>query len=252
MDALFTTDALLSLLTLTSMEIVLGIDNIIFIAILVAKLPERRQGKARRLGIAAALVTRLMLLFSISWITGMTRPLFSFAGHEITGRGLILLAGGMFLIYKATHEIHEKLEGDSDLASDGGDAPVRATFGGVILQIAILDIVFSLDSVITAVGMAQHLEIMVVAMVIAVGVMLVSASRISTFVAKHPTIKILALSFLILIGVTLVIEGWGGHVEKGYIYFAMFFSFAVELVNMRYRTKRKAIELREPRHKIRD
>jgi predicted tellurium resistance membrane protein TerC len=218
-----------ALLTLTALEIVLGIDNIIFISILSAKLPEAQQPQARRLGLAMAMITRILLLFSISWLTRLTTPLFSVLGREISGRGLILMAGGIFLIGKSTFEIHDKLEGQEGHAEVG----VRATMGGVIFQIMLLDIIFSLDSVITAVGMANVLAIMVAAVVIAVGVMMYAAGPISEFVNEHPTLKILALSFLLLIGFSLVVEAFEFHIPKGYIYFAMGFSFFVEMLNLR-------------------
>jgi predicted tellurium resistance membrane protein TerC len=221
------------------MEIVLGIDNIVFLSILAGRLPQAEQPRARRLGLAFALLTRLALLFAISWVMRLTRPLFELLGHGWSGRDLILLAGGLFLLYKATHEIHDKLEVKHGKELEGAAAP-RASFWGVIVQIGILDIVFSLDSVITAVGMARHLAVMVAAMVIAVGVMLVFADSIGEFVERHPTMKMLALSFLLLIGVMLVAESFGKHVEKGYIYFAMAFSFAVELLNMRMRRADRA------------
>lgn len=236
MDAFFTTEALVALVTLTGMEIVLGIDNIVFISILVAKLPTDKQKKARQIGISLALIARLILLFSISWVMGLTQPLFSVAGYEMSGRNLILLLGGLFLLGKATFEIHNKLEPDGH---EQGPKKVGANFVSIIVQIALLDIVFSLDSVITAVGMAQQISIMVVAMVISIIVMLLSAGAIGNFVEKHPTVKILALSFLILIGVMLVAEGTGNHMPKGYIYFSMAFSLAVELLNMRYRALHK-------------
>jgi predicted tellurium resistance membrane protein TerC len=226
-------DFLIPLLTLTAMEIVLGVDNIIFISILAGRLPENERRSARNLGLGLALVTRLGLLFSISWIMGLSTPLFEIFGKGLSGRDLILGIGGLFLIAKATHEIHAKVEHVD--AHQDSKKPVRKAFWGVIVQILLLDIVFSLDSVITAVGMVQQISIMVVAMVIAVGVMLLSAASISGFVEKHPTIKILALAFLILIGVMLLVESMGGHVDKGYIYFAMTFSFLIELINMRYR-----------------
>jgi len=225
-----------SLLTLTAMEIVLGIDNVIFISILCDKLPVQQQGRARRLGLSLALVMRLGLLLAISWVMGLTATLFSLLDHAVSGRDLILLGGGLFLIGKATYEIHEKLEVSHE-PSAGSRA---ASFGAVIAQIMVLDIVFSLDSVITAVGMAQHVSVMAIAMIVAVGVMLVFAGRIGEFVNKHPSMKILALSFLILIGVMLVAEGMGKHVGKGYIYFAMAFSLMVELINMRVRKKQAA------------
>jgi predicted tellurium resistance membrane protein TerC len=233
---LLSLDSILALLTLTGMEIVLGIDNIIFIAILVNKIPPKQRERARKQGISLALISRLALLFSISWVMSLNEPWFTLLGRGFSGRDIILVLGGMFLVAKATFEIHDKLESSTE------ETKVRSTpnrYGAVLIQIALLDIVFSLDSVITAVGMADHLPIMVTAMVIAVGVMLVSAQGIGNFVERHPTIKILALAFLLLIGVTLMVEGMGGHVNKGYIYFAMFFSLAVELLNMRYLKKVK-------------
>jgi predicted tellurium resistance membrane protein TerC len=229
--------AWISFATLAAMEIVLGIDNIVFISILAGKLPRAQQPRARRLGLGVALGTRLLLLLAITWVMGLTRELFSVFGHGFSGRDLILLVGGLFLLAKATHEIHDKLEvkHETELGARAG-----ASFGLVIAQIALLDIVFSLDSVITAVGMAQHLAVMVAAMVVAVGVMLVFAGSIGDFVERHPTMKMLALSFLLLIGVMLVAEAFGRHIEKGYIYFAMAFSFAVELLNMRLRRKQAA------------
>jgi predicted tellurium resistance membrane protein TerC len=222
----------LSLLTLTAMEIVLGIDNIVFISILTGKLPVAQQAKARRIGIALALIMRLALLFAITWVMGLTAPLFSVWGKAFSGRDLILLGGGLFLLAKATHEIHDKLEVAHE---EKARASGRGAFGIVLAQILLLDIVFSLDSVITAVGMAQHLFVMVIAMVVAVGVMLAFAGYIGDFVNRHPTMKILALSFLLLIGVMLVAEGMGQHIAKGYIYFAMAFSLGVELLNLRMR-----------------
>jgi predicted tellurium resistance membrane protein TerC len=230
-------DTWISLVTLSAMEIVLGIDNVVFLTILAGRLPQEQQGKARKLGLFFALLTRLGLLFAISWVMGLIRPLFEVAGKEISGRDLILLGGGLFLIAKATHEIHDKLEVEHPEERKAGGG---AAFWAVIVQIALLDIVFSLDSVITAVGMAKHLPVMVAAMVLAVGVMLVFADAIGGFVERHPTIKMLALSFLILIGVMLVAEGLGKHIEKGYVYFAMAFSLGVELLNMRVRKARQA------------
>jgi predicted tellurium resistance membrane protein TerC len=231
-------DTWISLATLSAMEIVLGIDNVVFISILAGKLPRGRQDAARRLGLGVALATRLLLLFAISWVMGLTRELFTLLGHGWSGRDLILLVGGLFLLAKATFEIHDKLEVQHgrELEAKGGGA----SFWLVIAQIAILDIVFSLDSVITAVGMARELAVMVAAMVIAVGVMLLFARPIGEFVERHPTMKMLALSFLLLIGVMLVAEGFGKHIEKGYIYFAMAFSFAVEVLNMRMRRAQSA------------
>src|SRR5262245_31699279 len=242
MEALLTSEGLIALVTLTAMEIVLGIDNLVFIAILTGKLPARQQPLARRLGLGFALLTRIALLFAITWIMGLTTPLFTVFSRGISGRDLILIAGGLFLIFKATWEIYDKLElNDGD---DGGGRAGRRALAMVVVQIALIDIVFSLDSVITAVGMADHLSIMVTAVVVAVGVMLVSMEAISGFVERHPSVKILALAFLLLIGVMLVVEGMGSHVEKGYIYFAMAFSLFVELLNMRYRKKQKPVRLR--------
>lgn len=237
-----------SLLTLTLLEIVLGIDNVIFISILAGKLPKDQQPKARQLGLSLALITRILLLFSITWLMGLTKPLFTLPilGHGLSGRDLILLVGGLFLIGKSVVEIHEKLEGE-----DGHANPAKAgtRFAAVIVQILLLDIVFSLDSVITAVGMANNIWVMVAAVVIALGVMLAFAGAISDFVNRHPTLKMLALSFLILIGVTLVGESLGQHIPKGYIYFSMAFAFAVEMLNLRLRSggrTEKPVELRSP------
>jgi predicted tellurium resistance membrane protein TerC len=233
----------ISLVTLTGLEIVLGIDNIIFISILAGKLPAEQQQKARQLGLVLALISRLLLLASIAWMAKLTTPLFTLVGHGVSGRDLILIVGGLFLLAKSTHEIHEKLEG-----VDGGHNPAKgaAKFSSVLIQIMLLDVVFSLDSVITAVGMAKHLGVMVAAVVLAMGVMLLAARSISDFVNRHPTLKVLALSFLILIGVTLVAEGTGAHISKGYVYFAMAFSFAVELLNVKIRAKSKPVELHQP------
>ena len=230
----------LSLITLTAMEIVLGIDNVIFISILCDKLPVGQQSSARRLGLALALILRLGLLFAITSIMRLTTPLLTIVGNEISGRDLILLGGGLFLIGKATREIHENLE----VVHESHEVPLgRAAFGIVLVQILVLDIVFSLDSVITAVGMAQHISVMVIAMVVAVGVMLAFSGQIAAFVNRHPSMKMLALSFLLLIGVVLVADGMGQHVGKGYIYFAMAFSFGVELLNMRVRGKAAPVAL---------
>jgi predicted tellurium resistance membrane protein TerC len=237
MGALLTADGLVALATLSAMEIVLGIDNVVFIAILVGRLPEAQRELARRLGLILALGIRVLLLFAITWMMGLTAPLWSVLGHGVSGRDLILLAGGLFLIFKATWEIYDKVEaGHQEQAARAA----RAVFAWVIFQILLLDIVFSLDSVITAVGMANDLGIMVTAMVIAMLIMLVSAGAVSRFIDSHPSLKILALAFLLLIGVMLVAEGMGSHIEKGYIYFAMAFSLLVELVNMRYRRKQGA------------
>lgn len=229
----------LSLATLAAMEIVLGVDNIVFISILVGKLPPSEQGKARNLGISLALILRLGLLLAISWVMGLTKALFTLPmiEHGVSGRDLILLGGGFFLIGKATHEIYEKLEVSHH---EQAAASSKGQFGMVLAQILLLDIVFSLDSVITAVGMAKQIWVMVVAMVLAVGVMLIFAKSIGDFVERHPSVKILALSFLLLIGVMLVAEGLGQHVSKGYIYVAMGFSLLVEMLNMRFRKKRQA------------
>ena len=238
MADLVTTESLIALLTLAGLEIVLGIDNIVFISILVAKLPEADQPRARQIGLLLAMGMRIALLLAISWVMGLTKPLFSLVGHAFAGRDLILLFGGLFLVGKATWEIHDKLEGAEHGAN--GTAPVKAAFGAILLQIMLLDIVFSLDSVITAVGMARHIEIMIAAVMIAVGVMLVFASTISAFIERHPTMKMLALSFLLLIGVILIADGFGQHVSKGYIYFAMSFSLFVEILNIRIRRAKAA------------
>lgn len=243
MEILASPEAWISLLTLTVLEIVLGIDNVVFIAILAGKLPVAQREKARRLGLSLALITRILLLLSITWIMGLKTPLFSLFSHTFTGRDLILLLGGLFLIAKATKEIHEKLEGEDGRVSRA----VAPTFASVITQILLLDIVFSLDSVITAVGMARHVAVMVAAVSIAVGFMLLFSGHISRFIERHPTLKILALSFLLLIGVVLVADGFGQHINKGYIYFAMAFSVFVEVLNLRLlaRTTREVV-LRQP------
>jgi len=232
MAELLTSENLIALLTLASLEIVLGIDNIVFISILVGKLPAAQQASARRIGLLLAMGMRIALLLAITWVMGLTAPLFEVLQHAFTGRDLILLLGGLFLVAKATWEIHDKLEGETH---DASGAKARARFATILTQIVLLDIVFSLDSVITAVGMAQHLEIMIAAVMIAVGVMLVFAGAISGFIERHPTLKMLALSFLLLIGVVLVADGFGQHVSKGYIYFAMAFSLFVEILNIRIR-----------------
>jgi predicted tellurium resistance membrane protein TerC len=223
----------IALVTLTAMEIVLGIDNIVFISILAGKLPPHQQGRARVIGLALAMLTRIGLLLSITWIMKLTAPLFSALGHEFSGRDLILLAGGVFLLYKSTHEIHEKLEGNPEKSA----ARAARSFPGVIFTIMVLDIVFSIDSVITAVGMTNRVPIMIAAIVVAVAVMMLSSGPLSDFVHRHPTIKMLALSFLLLIGVMLVAEGFGQHIHKGYIYFAMAFSVFVEMLNLRVRRR---------------
>jgi predicted tellurium resistance membrane protein TerC len=233
-------DTWVALLTLTALEIVLGIDNIVFISILAGKLPADQQERARRVGLGLALVMRIALLFSLSIIVGLTEPLFSIAGNEISGRDLVLIGGGLFLLAKATFEIHETLEGEEGHRATSG----TASFAGTIVQIGLLDIVFSLDSVITAVGLAEDLIVMVLAVVIAVLVMLVSSRAISNFVHEHPTVKMLALSFLLLIGMSLVADGFDFHIAKEYIYFAMGFSVFVELLNLRLRSRHKPIDLR--------
>ena len=244
MDAFLTSDGLLALVTLTFLEIVLGVDNVIFISILSSKLPRAVQAKSRRVGLLAAMVMRIVLLMSIAWIIRLTAPLFTILGREISGRDLILIAGGMFLIGKATVEIHDRLEGEEGHAS-GRAAP---SFAAVIVQIMLLDIIFSLDSVITAVGMAEALSIMVTAVVLAVLIMMFAAEAIAGFVNRHPTIKVLALSFLLLIGVSLIGDGLDMHVPKGYIYFAMGFSVFVEMINLRVRGHSTPVQLhqREP------
>jgi predicted tellurium resistance membrane protein TerC len=240
MAELLTADALVALLTLSLMEIVLGIDNVVFIAILTAKLPPAQQPLARQLGLGLALGTRILLLLCISWVMGLTAPVVSALGLALSGRDLILVGGGLFLIAKATWEIYDKLEVEHEARATGG---VRAAFVLVLAQIMVLDIVFSLDSVITAVGMANQLWVMIVAMVVAMIVMLVSVGAVSGFVERHPSVKILALSFLLLIGVMLVAEGTGSHVNKGYIYSAMAFSLFVEALNIRYRKHYRPVAL---------
>ena len=232
-------DAVIALVTLAILEIVLGIDNIVFISILAGKLPRRDQRRARRLGLVGAMLMRLLLLFSIAWLMRLTAPLFTVFSRPLSGRDLILVAGGLFLLGKATFEIHDKLEG----VESEKEARVAVSFGGVILQIMLLDIVFSLDSVITAVGMADDLWVMATAIVLAVGVMLAAADPIGEFVNRHPTVKMLALAFLVLIGVSLVADGLHEHIPKGYIYFAMGFSVLVEMLNLRVKkTKKAAVE----------
>jgi len=232
-------EAWIALGTLAALEIVLGIDNIIFLSILVGRLPEQQRAFARRMGLALAMLARLALLFSISWVMGLTEPLFSVFGQQISGRDIILIGGGLFLLAKSTQEIHHSLEGVEDEATP---AKAANSLMMVLLQIAVLDIVFSLDSVITAVGLVNNIEIMAIAIVAAVAVMMFAAKPIGDFVDEHPSVKILALSFLIVVGVTLMVEGFDVHVPKGYIYFAMAFSVAVEMVNIRMR-KGKAVKL---------
>jgi predicted tellurium resistance membrane protein TerC len=241
-------NAWIALATLTALEIVLGIDNIIFISILVGRLPPEQRDLARRLGLSLAMGSRILLLLALAWIMRLTEPLFSTFGHAWSGRDMILIGGGLFLLWKSVHEIHNSLEGEDDTTSQGGAAAnaVRASFAGVLVQIAIIDIVFSLDSVITAVGLADDIMVMVIAIVAAVAVMMFAAKPIGDFVDAHPTIKILALAFLVLVGVTLIGEGFGTNVPKGYIYFAMAFSFAVEMINIRMRKRlRPPVQLRK-------
>ena len=234
-------EAWIALTTLVALEIVLGIDNIIFISILVGRLPQKDRELARRLGLAFAMLTRLALLFSLSWIIGLTDPWFTILGEEISGRDIVLIGGGLFLLFKSTKEVHASLEGDEQ----GVEARVADSLLSTIVQIAILDIVFSLDSVITAVGLVDHLSIMVIAIVFAVIVMMFSARPIGDFIDKHPTLKMLALSFLMMIGLTLIVEGFDVHVPKGYIYFAMAFSVFVEVMNIQLR---KRLHAKTPRH----
>jgi predicted tellurium resistance membrane protein TerC len=246
MDWLTDPNAWIGLLTLTVLEIVLGVDNIIFISILAGKLPVEQRPRARRLGLMGAFVSRLLLLLSIAWIVRLTAPLFTVFGVDVSGRGLILILGGLFLIGKATHEIHDKLEGEEHATEVTRRA---ASLGAVIAQIMVIDIVFSLDSVITAVGMVDQVSIMIAANVIALGIMLVAAGPISNFVDRHPTVKMLALSFLVLIGTNLVAEGIGQHIPKGYTYFAMAFSVLVEMLNIKVRAAKAApVRLRDTPH----
>ncbi len=233
MELLTDPQAWIAFATLTALELVLGIDNIVFISILVDKLPREKQELARRLGLFMAMFMRIGLLFLLSWIIGLTAPFFTVFGKELSGRDLILIVGGLFLIWKSTGEIHQSLEGEEGHSSSA----VKATFGAVILQIMVIDIVFSLDSIITAVGMVDNLTVMVAAVVVSVGLMMVFASTIGRFVSDHPTIKMLALSFLVVVGVVLIAEGFDHHVPKGYVYFAMAFSMGVELLNIRMRKK---------------
>ena len=242
MEWLSDPQAWIGLLTLTVLEIVLGIDNIIFISILSGKLPAAQQARARQTGLALAMIMRILLLLSLSWIIGLTKPLFSLIGFDVTGRAIILIGGGLFLIAKSVHEIHNKLEG----ASEHGAVPVAPSFKSVLIQIILLDIVFSLDSVITAVGMVDEIGVMIAAVIIAVGVMMFSAGPISSFVERHPTIKMLALSFLLLIGVNLIGEGLGFHIPKGYTYFAMGFAVFVARLNLKLRGKSTPVKLHTP------
>lgn len=244
MEWIATPQAWIALGALTVLEIVLGIDNIVFISILSNKLPQEQQPLARRVGLGLALAGRIALLFSISWVMTLTTPLFSILEHAFSGRDMILFVGGLFLIGKATNEIHEKLEGENGEGKTVG----KATFAGVISQIFVLDLVFSLDSVITAVGMADHIEVMIIAVTIAIGIMMVSAESISSFIEQHPTMKMLALSFLLLIGVTLVADGLGQHIPKGYIYSAMAFSLLVEVLNLSAGREEEDAEAAQPVH----
>ena len=241
MDWIADPQAWIAFVTLVALEIVLGVDNIIFISILAGKLPAEQQKRARNLGLASALVMRIILLFFLSWVIALTTPLFTVLNQEISGRDLILILGGLFLLAKATFEIHENLEGERGHAS----AKVTPTFVGVIVQIFLLDAVFSLDSVITAVGMVDQIEIMIAAVIVAVAVMMVFAGAVAQFVQRHPTVKMLALSFLLLIGLTLIVEGFDVHIPKGYIYFAMGFSVFVEMLNLRLRKKSEPVSLHE-------
>ena len=237
-----TAETLIALATLTFLEIVLGVDNIIFISILSGKLPASQQLTARRAGLLLAMGTRILLLFSLAWLSRLTAPLFAIFGHELSGRDLILAIGGLFLLAKSTHEIHGKLEGDEG----EGSAKTASSFAAVLVQIALLDIVFSLDSVITAVGMVDQVSVMIVAVILSVLIMMVAAEPISAFVNRHPTVKMLALSFLLLIGLSLLMEGFDQHIPKGYIYFAMGFSVFVEMINLRVRKKMGPVHLRQP------
>jgi predicted tellurium resistance membrane protein TerC len=239
MEWLLDPQAWVALITLTALEIVLGIDNIVFISILVGRLPAQQRQRARILGLSLAMITRILLLLSLVWVMGLTKPLFSVFAEEISGRDIILVAGGLFLLAKSTMEIHHALEG----AESGGHAPAVASFASVLVQIALIDIVFSLDSVITAVGLAKHVPVMVLAIVIAVLVMMWAARPISDFVDAHPTVKVLALSFLVLIGVALIAEGLEFHIPKGYIYFAMAYALVVEMLNLKMRKARAPVEL---------
>ncbi len=246
-DAFLTADGLIALVTLTLLEVVLGIDNVIFISILAGKLPPKDQEKARKIGLMGAMLMRIGLLASIAWIIRLTAPLFTVLNHPFSGRDLILAGGGLFLIFKATREIHDRLEGEEGHMS----ARVAPSLPAVIGQIMLLDIVFSLDSVITAVGMADDLSIMIAAVVIAVAIMFVSAGSVARFVEQHPTVKVLALSFLLLIGFSLIADGFGVHIPKGYIYFAMGFSIFVEVINLRSAKKKgKAVKLHDGYHSV--
>jgi len=241
MDWISDPQAWIAFVTLTTLEIVLGIDNIVFISILAGRLPEKEQARARTVGLGAAMIMRILLLLSITWVMRLTAPLFTVVGEEISGRDIILIIGGLFLLAKSTHEIHTKLEGEES----HGTRRARSSFAGILIQIMLLDIIFSLDSVITAVGMVDELGVMIAAVIVAVLFMMLAAGTVSDFVQRHPTVKMLALSFLLLIGVTLVAEGLDQHIPKGYIYFAMAFSVFVEMLNLRVRKERpKPVQLR--------
>ena len=242
MDAFLTADGLIALVTLTFLEIVLGVDNVIFISILVGKLPKEQQQRGRTLGLGGAMGMRILLLLSLTWIMRLTEPLFTLFNHGFSGRDLILISGGLFLLWKATVEIHDKLEGEDE----HGVAKVAPSFAAVIWQIMLLDLIFSLDSVITAVGMANDVSIMIAAVVIAVAIMMFSAKTIGDYVMRHPTVKVLALSFLLMIGLTLIADGVGFHIPKGYIYFAMGFSIFVEAINLRIRPAHAPVKLHGP------
>jgi predicted tellurium resistance membrane protein TerC len=244
MDAFLTADGLIALLTLTFLEVVLGVDNVIFISILVGKLPKEQQQRGRTLGLGAAMGMRILLLLSLTWIMRLTEPLFTAFNHGFSGRDLILIGGGMFLLWKATVEIHDKLEGEEG----HGPGRVAPSFSAVIVQIMLLDIIFSLDSVITAVGMANDISIMITAVVVSVAIMMFSAKSIGDFVMRHPTVKVLALSFLLMIGLTLIADGAGFHIPKGYVYFAMGFSIFVEVINLRIRPVHAPVKLHDRYH----
>ena len=243
MELLTDPQAWIAFATLTILELVLGIDNIIFISILAGNLPEHQQRKARMIGLALAMLMRVLLLFGLVWMIQLVAPLFTVMGNEFSGRDLILILGGVFLLWKSTHEIHKRLES----GKDAGDARKQASFAGVIVQIVLVDAVFSLDSVITAVGMVDRIEIMIAAVVVGIGVMMAFAGAVSAFVTRHPTVRILALGFLLLIGVALIADGFGQHISKGFIYFAMGFSIFIEMLNLRLRKAQSApVKLHEP------
>lgn len=235
------TEAWIALLTLTVMEIVLGIDNIVFISILVDKLPEEQRAKARFLGLGFAMVTRILLLLSITWVMQLKEPLLQISSYDLSGKDIILILGGLFLIWKSTKELHHKVEGHAEEATNASKG--KAVLGAILVQIAILDIVFSLDSVITAVGMVDHISIMIIAVMVAVGFMMIFAGAVNNFISRHPTVKVLALSFLLLIGTTLIAEGFHFHFQKGFVYFAMAFSVFVEMLNVRMKTKAARLTL---------